>query len=106
MRKLLLSLLLVGCVDPPIPTPKEPNEVVEARQCKAQCDALKQPIKYFEPGFWGHCLCGTTVPYQSDADRFCQSCSDRCAPLKVMTCKFGNDTWGAGPDVCECQKKE
>lgn len=38
-----------------------------------------------------------------NAKKFCHGCGVTCGDAGVKRCSYGNDTWGAGPDVCECQ---
>lgn len=74
-----------------------------ANDCARSCDS------YMESFGGGVCKCippekrPAKTSYPSTAESFCDSCAKRCAPAKAHVCKFGNDTWGAGPDVCECE---
>jgi hypothetical protein len=89
MKKILTVLLLSSCMN--------------ADQCKEMC--APNLVLYFTKD---NCEClvpeatQTTTPTFYERDKFCRSCSDSCGVVGMKTCKFGNDTWGNGPDICEC----
>lgn len=43
--------------------------------------------------------------YTSSATEFCNGCAAQCerAGKKVARCQYGGNTWGNGPDICECE---
>lgn len=91
MRYLILVLLLAGCSNEiACKNACAPNPVLKVGTGECECFLPNAPAKPLDP------------PYLNEHEKFCRSCSISCGKLGMKTCKFGNDTWGAGPDVCEC----
>lgn len=95
MKRLLVLLLLAGC-----------DACPTADECKKMC--APNPVKSFSGG---GCSCGFQIPESSPVagvphgfKTFCELCADSCGSVGMKNCKFGNGTWGAGPDVCECNE--
>jgi hypothetical protein len=88
---IVLLALLVGCKQDP-----------KAEQMYA-CDRMCRPqrVEKFEGG---NCLCSWSDDGspKTAAGEFCSDCARSCHPLHVKACKYSHETWGSGPDTCEC----
>jgi len=70
-----------------------------AKKCRDAC--APRAVRYVSSS---ECACDlpSVAPAPTGEALFCASCKATCAPAGVKRCSFGNDTWGAGPDLCEC----
>ena len=90
VRSILLFMLLAGST--PCSTRHE--------SCLDMCQG--RGIESFSEAKGCKCNEYARAAYQSRGDRFCDECKNKCSPNGMKSCKFGDSTWGAGPNVCEC----
>ena len=74
----------------------------ETKQERCQDFCMGRGIESFSNEKGCKCYSYDQRVYRSNNDIYCETCKGRCAPNAMKVCKFGNDTWGAGPNVCEC----